>query len=201
LDWAAALSVEGQKSDIIRSIDFARKYGLPESSVKQALTRQEERGFVEHVSKGLYINKLAKDFNQRDLINVLRPSSYVSLESVLSESGIHSQVPLALTCVTTAPKWTIKTKSVHITFRTLKKDLFWGNKEKRTRYGTYKSAEPEKAFLDWVYFRLHDGLPLNLDEFEFGKLSRNRIIDYAKKYPSTVLKNLYPLLVEKSFAA
>jgi predicted transcriptional regulator of viral defense system len=200
LDWAAILASEGKRNDIVHSTALAEKYKLSLSSVKTALARQEDRGLVEHISKGIYLNKIARELNPRDLINVLRPDSYLSLESALSDFGVYSQRPLALTCISIDEKWTVKTPSVHITYRKIKKPLCWGYSDKRTRHGSYKVGDAEKAFLDWAYFRLRDGLALELDEFELGQLSRSRIVDYGKKFPSTVLKTLYPLLLEKSFA-
>ena len=73
-------------------------------------------------------------------------------------------------------------------------------REKDASYGTYKTAEPEKALLDWIYFSRNDGLPVPLDELQFEKVSRSRLLDYAKKYPSTVRKTLYFALLEKQFA-
>lgn len=201
MDWAAILASEGKKNDIVHSVALAEKCKFSLSSVKKALARQENRGLVEHISKGIYLNKIAREFNARDLINVLRPDSYLSLESALSDFGVYTQRPLALTRVSTGEKWTVKTPSVHITYRTIKKALDWGHSEKKPRYGSYKISDREKAFLDWVYFRLHDDLPLELDEFEVGQLSRSRIVDYGKKFPPNALRSLYPLLVERSFAA
>jgi len=49
---------------------------------------------------------------------------------------------------------TIKTKSLNISYRKIKRDIILGFfKRKKTRYSTYKIAEPEKALLDWIYFQ------------------------------------------------
>ena len=62
MDWAATLRKEAQRSAILRSDDIARRYGIVESAVGNALRRQERRGLVEHISNKVYINKLAHDF-------------------------------------------------------------------------------------------------------------------------------------------
>src|ERR1700730_15935404 len=49
VDWAATLRKEAQRSPILRSDDIARRYGIVESAVGNALRRQERRGLVEHV--------------------------------------------------------------------------------------------------------------------------------------------------------
>jgi hypothetical protein len=85
LDWAKTLRKEGSRSAILRSDEFARRYGIAEAVVGNALRRQERRGLVEHVSRRLYVNKLAHDFSARELVSILRPNSYISLESALAE--------------------------------------------------------------------------------------------------------------------
>jgi hypothetical protein len=86
--------------------------------------------------------------------------------------------------------------SVHIIYRKISRDLFWGYLEKKSRYGAYKIAEPEKALLDWIYFHLKDGLPVQFDEIQFSKLSRSRLVQYAKKFPSTVMQELFLPMLE-----
>jgi hypothetical protein len=47
-----------------------------------------------------------------------------------------------------------KSPSIEILYRKISRGLFWGFLEKKGRYASYKIAEPEKALLDWIYFRL-----------------------------------------------
>jgi hypothetical protein len=97
VDWAATLRKEAQRSPILRSDDLARRYGIVESAVGNALRRQERRGLVEHVSNKVYTNKLAHDFSPYELVGILRPHAYISLESALAEWGISTQSPSSLT--------------------------------------------------------------------------------------------------------
>jgi predicted transcriptional regulator of viral defense system len=200
MDWIATIASEARLSAIVRVKEFASKSRISESAVKKALRRHAAKGILEEVSRGLYLNTLASGFSPRDVVNVVRTNSYISLESALAEWGISTQHPVALTCVSTLDARTIKTKSLNISYRKINEALFWGFQEEKTRYSTYKIAEPEKALLDWIYFSHNDGLPVVLDEFRFENLSRSRLVDYAKKYPSTVLKTLYFPLLEKQFA-
>jgi predicted transcriptional regulator of viral defense system len=194
MDWSKVIASESRTKAIIQADEYAKKYKLSIRSVHAALKRQEERGLVEKVSNKIYINKTAKGFSQRDLLNVLRPDSYISLESALAEYGVTSQIPRVLTCV--SPKYVrnIKSKTVHITFRTLKKDLCWGFVSKKTRYGVYNIAEPEKALLDWIYFRRSENLHLDTDEFVLSELDRTRLLEYAKRYPVLVENEIVRLL-------
>lgn len=142
----------------MRSDELAQRYGIAEAVVGNALRRQEARGLVEHVSRRLYVNKLAQDFSSRDLVGILRPDAYISLETALAEWGISTQSPSALTCVTTGFPREFRTASVQIAYRHISKKLNWGFETKRTRHGSYRIAEPEKAFLDWVYLQRQEGV-------------------------------------------
>ena len=78
VDWAATLRKEAERSPILRSDDIARRYGIVESAVGNALRRQERRELVEHVSNKIYVNKLAHDFSPRELVGILRTNAYIS---------------------------------------------------------------------------------------------------------------------------
>jgi predicted transcriptional regulator of viral defense system len=186
LDWAATLRKEGQRSAILRSDDLARRYGIVESAVGNALRRQERRGLVEHVSNKTYINKLAHDFSPRDLVGILRPKAYISLESAFAEWGISTQSPSSLTCVTTGFPRKFRTPSIRIVYRHIGDRLYWGFQEKRTRLGSYKIAEPEKALLDWIYLQRQDGLQVVLDDLNLKVVDRAKVLKYAEKYPIPV---------------
>jgi predicted transcriptional regulator of viral defense system len=124
------------------------------------------------------------------LVGVLRPNAYISLESALAEWGISTQSPSALTCVTTGFPRKFQSASVHIVYRHIIENLFWGFEEKRTRYGAYKIAEPEKALLDWVYLQRQEGLPTVMDELSFKPINRRKLQEYAVKYPNSVQRTV-----------
>jgi predicted transcriptional regulator of viral defense system len=195
LDWARTLRKEASRSPILRADDLARRCGITEAVVGNALRRQERRGLVEHVSRGLYVNKLAHDFSARELVSILRPEAYISLESALAEWGISTQSPSALTCVTTGFPRKFRSASVHIIYRHIGKKLYWGFEHKRTRHGSYRIAEPEKALLDWLYLQRQEGLPTAFDELNLKGIDRKKLLRYAVKYPNSVRRTLQDALV------
>jgi predicted transcriptional regulator of viral defense system len=195
LDWARTLRKEASRSPILRADDLARRYGIAEAVVGNALRRQERRGLVEHVSRRLYVNKLAHDFSARELVSILRPEAYISLESALSEWGISTQSPSALTCVTTGFPRKFRSASVRLVYRHIAKKLYWGFEHKRTRHGSYRIAEPEKALLDWLYLQRQEGLPTAFDELNLKDIDRKKLLRYAVKYPNSVRRTLQEALV------
>ncbi len=201
MNWVKTITDQAKINDIIRSDVLAETLGVPIQSLRVALNRQQKKGLVQRVTRKVYINKIATGFNVRDLASVISPESYISLDSALNEWGISSQSPVALTCVTPKQIASIKIENAEIEFRTIKASLIWGFQEKKTRYNTYKLAEPEKALLDWIYLRRKEGLSIDLDEFQFHGISRSKLVKYAKQYPRVILQTVYPLLIDHQFAA
>jgi len=201
LDWAKVLTNEARVSDVILANELASKYNLPVASVQKALLRLKHRGLVSRVAEGVYANKLVRDIAAADFIRVLRPYSYVSLESGLSHWGLSTQSPVALTCVTTGKPKEYRVPEFAIRFRAISRNLYWGFVEKQTRYGTYLIAEPEKALLDWVYLSLQGGIRPSLDEIEFKSVSKKKLAEYASKFPGSVRNVLTHSLAFEHFAA
>jgi predicted transcriptional regulator of viral defense system len=201
MDWVTTIRDEAQRSSLLHTDELARKYKIVPVAVTQALSRQERRGLVEHISSKVYFNYLATDATPRELVNVLRPKAYISLESALHEYGISTQSPQVLTCVTTERPREFNARTIRISYRGISSQLYWGYREIRTKYGRYQIAEPEKALLDWIYLNLQSGVEPALDEFEFGNLSRRTLVEYAERFPSTVHKHLLPVFATENFAA
>ena len=186
MDWAKLITDRARVSGVLRVDDLARELAISETAVGNALRRQERRGLVEHLGNKIFVNRLVPDFSGRELINVLRPEAYLSLETVLRDSGVSTQSATMLTCVTPGRPGQFRSKSLWIVFRRLSKNLFWGFQEKRTRYGKYNIADPEKALLDWVYLRRQEGSTVQTDELDLLRLDRAKLLEYAVRYPLPV---------------
>ena len=79
-----------------------------------------------------------------------------------------------------------RTPSVRIVYRHIGENLYWGSQEKRTRLGSYKIAEPEKALLDWIYLQRQESLRVALDDQNLKVVDREKVLKYAAKYPIPV---------------
>jgi DNA-binding Lrp family transcriptional regulator len=194
MDWVKLITERARTSGFLRVDELARELDTSEVAVGNALRRQENRGLVEHFGKKIFINRLAHDFSGRELINMLRPEAYLSLETVLRDSGVSTQSPRSLTCVTPGRSGEFRSKSVSIIFRRLSNNLFWGFQEKRTRYGKYNLAEPEKALLDWVYLHRQEGSTINTDELDVQALDRSKLLRYAAQFPLPVKQQIVEAL-------
>lgn len=201
MNWTTILADESRANSILRLDDLAHRYHIQEIVARNALRRYEARGLVEHISNKIYINKLNQQFSVRELVNLLRPNSYISLESALVDRGIISQSPAVLTCVTPGYPKTFSTRSLTIVYRKISHELFWGFEQRKTRYNSYCIAEPEKALLDWIYLSRQEGLPTPLDEINVQFLDVSKLRSYAKKFPRTVDEVVKDFLLEGMQAA
>jgi hypothetical protein len=190
MDWVKLIADRARTGGFLRVDDLAQELNSSEVAVGNALRRQEDRGLVEHLGKKIFINRLAPDFSGRELINILRPEACLSLEAVLRDSGVSTQSPKVLTCVTPGRPGEFRAKSVSIIFRRLSKNLFWGFQEKRTRYGKYNVADPEKALLDWVYLRRQEGSIIHTDELDLQRLDRSKLLQYSAEFPIPVKQQI-----------
>ena len=200
MNWTTILTEEARENCILRTDELAGKRQLPVPIVRNALRRYELRGLVERVSTKIYINHLNQQFSPRDLVNILRPESYISLESALVEKGVITQSPSVLTCVTLGYPQSFRSRSVNITYRKISIDLYWGTEEKATRYNKYRIAEPEKALLDWIYLSRQEGLPTPLDELHLQFLDRGKLLKYGERFPRTVREIVKEILVCESLS-
>jgi predicted transcriptional regulator of viral defense system len=199
MNWTTILTEEARRNPVLRSDELAHKHKLSQAVVRNALRRYEGRGLVERISTKIYINHLNQHFSTRDLVNILRPQSYISLESVMVEKGVTSQSPSVLTCVTPGYPQSFRTKSGGIVYRKISPELYWGYEQKATRFNKYLTAEPEKALLDWVYLTRQEGLPTPFDELQLQFLNALKLRKYAERFPRTVEAAIKDLLIEKTF--
>jgi predicted transcriptional regulator of viral defense system len=199
MNWTTILADEARRNPVIRSDELARGRRISDAAVRNALRRHERQGLVERISKRIYVNHLNQQFSPRDLVNILRPRSYISLESVMAEHGITTQSPFLLTCVTPGYPQSFPAKSGGIVYRKISPELYWGYKQKATRYNHYLIAEPEKALLDWIYLTRQEGLPVDFDELQLQFIDAAKLRKYAERFPRTVGTAVKELLLEKAF--
>jgi predicted transcriptional regulator of viral defense system len=84
-------------------------------SMDQSLKRMVADGLLQRVARGLYVNPASLSKNRwiaEEIAKALRPGSlsYVSLESILSEYGVISQIPVnRMTVMTTGASGLVET--------------------------------------------------------------------------------------------
>jgi hypothetical protein len=58
-------------------------------------------------------------------------------------------------------------------------------------------AEPEKTILDWIYLGIRNGTAPALDELDFTNVNTPKLLEYARRFSSSVYQHVLPALVER----
>lgn len=170
------------------------------NTVKTMICRWKEKGWIYPLKRGIYELAYPKDFTVPDMhvANKLYEPSYVSLETALSYYSIIPEVSMGVTSITTKPTRRFKNKHGLFTYRTVKPDIFTGYYVEKNGIFDIFIAEPEKALVDYLYFKTYRGKKFNLkderlDKDAILKLNRKKTQKYAELY-NLNLKEFYAQL-------
>jgi len=173
--------------------DFEKIFEQKRESLYVTLNRLVRKGILRRLKRGVYELIFSKD--QIEVIaNQLYFPSCISFESALSRYGIMSQIPYVLTLATSKKSKKTVLAGREIEYRQIKKELFFGYKKE----GKILIAEPEKAFLDQIYLYSLGKASINLKEWDFSKLKKQKLLKFLKPYPKKVKKIINSIIQEKN---
>ena len=191
------------------TIDNLKIIETPAYQIRIALSRLEKRGIIIRLKKGFYTSK---KFIEKTKINGMYTSfmefiatriyapSYLSLEYVLYENNILTEIPVSFTLVTRNKTLTISNKLARFIYHKIKDGLFCGYRvEKRNGYLYYK-ADKVKALFDFLYLRktmilnqeMAEELRLNLEVLKRSDIKRLK--EYAGQEGSRKMKEIFHFL-------
>jgi len=163
------------------------------SNLKKLIYRWKKSGQVSSLKKGLYELTYPRDLVIPDMYiaNRLYEPSYVSLETALSHFSIIPEVSMAVTSISTKPTRRFRNRHGLFIYRTVCPDIFEGYYvEKHGNLGV-RIAEPEKAVVDFIYFKTYRKKKYNfstlieeerLDKEIISDLAFKKMDEYAKSY-------------------
>jgi len=183
-----AISILKQLPHLFRYADVGKFTG----NANVFLTRAQTKGFVQRVTRGVYINLLREPLPViEEIACFLRTPSYISCEWALNRHGILLQSPVACTVLTldtaVGVSRNIRFGGVTIEFSRIAPRLFNGFETK----DGFNLALPEKALLDTIYFRKR--IPFE-DELELENIDHTRLMSLAAAFPAAVRKRLADLI-------
>lgn len=157
------------------------------AQISVQLSRFAKKGLITSIKRGLY----CLDENRTDefeIANKLYKPSYISSETALNYYGIIPDIPAELTSTTLTTTKYFDNKWGKFRYLKIKRELFWGFTQVKSveNNGFFLIAEPEKALLDYFYFRKikrMDDLRLNLDP-----ISKTKYQKYVNFYPEWIRK-------------
>lgn len=173
--------------------------------------RQPERaGYILQLKKGMYMHRRFCERHRAQLhfsavvSAILFPESYLSLEYILQQHGILTEITYPITAIAAKNTRTIQNQLGVFVYRHIKPKLYHGFEIKQAYGISYAQASVAKALFDYLYLRpipgnrlpadynLAEELRLNLEVFssterqEFAGYAR--ICDTPKMY--SILENL-----------
>lgn len=168
------------------------------NTVKQCLTRFKKQEKIYSLRRGVY--ELANPYSglilpDIYLANKIYAPSYVSLETALSIYGLIPEVAMAVTSITVRP--TRKYKNTHglFIYRSVQPKAFCGYRIEKHNGFDVQIAEPEKALIDYIYFKTLKGKKLDMSEERFDRKKLSRLNKMKlKQYASIYKLNLKDIL-------
>ncbi len=158
-------------------------------NLRKLMYRWKSKGWVMSLKKGLYEIAYPKQVNIPDLYvaNKMYQPSYISLETALSHYSIIPEVSMAVTSITTKPTRKYKNRYGLFLYRTVRPEVFNGYSIEEIRGLPVLIAEPEKAFIDYLYFQTYRKKKFELPDMRFdrGKIkafNRKKVYRYARLY-------------------
>ncbi len=155
---------------------------------KTILEKYTEGGVFMRLKKGLYALKRRMP-GEGEIANALYKPSYISFEYALAKYGIIPESVYSITSATTKPTREFTVGGRAFSFYTIKKKAFAGYRLIKEEGRGVLIAEPEKAFVDYLYFVSLGKRSWN-DRFYTADLDRKKIKEYAALYGRPSLNKL-----------
>ena len=187
---------------------------LPDISknyLKILFSRHSKQEKILRLKKAFYVSKEYIDQTQKKgvysdylefLANVLYPSSYLSLDYVLYEHNILTEIPKNFTSVSLNKTASFSSPLGHFIYHKIKKELYYGFVIEKKGEFTVAKATKAKALFDFLYFRKNIAvspsafreLRLNLENFNKNDLREFK--KYLAKDGSKRMENIYRYILE-----
>ena len=169
-------------------------------NLKRLIYAWKDKGWIYALKRWLYELTYPKDFVIPDMYiaNRLYSPSYISLETALSNYSIIPEVSMAVTSIATKPTRRFKNKHGIFVYRTVRPGAFTGYYVERQGFFDILIAEPEKALIDYIYFKTYRNKKFNLEDERIdkdivSKLNKKKLDRYSRQY-NIDLRGLYAQL-------
>jgi len=167
--------------------DFQRIFGVSLGATQGFIKNHSHDLFLK-IRNGLYA--LLSDPPQEELIaNRLYAPSYISFEYVLSRRSIIPESAYSVTSATTRVTREFIVNGKSFTYSHIKKKAYRGYKAEKIGGSTILIAEPEKAFVDYLYFVDLKKKTIN-ERLDTRRLKKKAVLEYAGLFSRRSLMKL-----------
>lgn len=168
-------------------------------SFQVQLSRWTKERKLIRLKKGIYFLAEKQIKDRFFLAPILCSPSYISLETALNSFGIIPDIPAAITSLTVNKTCQFKTEKGLFVYHKIKKELFWGFTKVLKLPFVYFVAQPEKALLDYLYFKARGVYSESLLEgrFDIDKTFNWKLFEKQAKYFKKVSGKLIKDFIKK----
>ena len=157
-----------------------------EAHARTALYRWVKAGHLISLKKGVYMHQRFFEQHRQDpafspmISAILLPQSYLSLEYILQQHGILTEITYPVTAITTKNTRTITNALGTFVYRHIQPALYLGFQIMEAFGVSYARASVAKALFDYLYLR---PLPDDLDpqHFNFSEELRLNLEEFTRK--------------------
>jgi len=175
---------------------LGQEYSLQE--IRRQTSLLSKRGWLVRIKRGVFAvagleSHGFANISPLAVSQILVPESYVSFEFALGYYGLFDQLLSKLTAVTSGNPKKYTFQDMTYEFKKIKSGLYFGFGEMEVNNIKINVAELEKAFLDFLYFRIDTySVDLVLEKLRVASadLDLKRLFSYAEKYPVSVKRRL-----------
>ncbi len=173
---------------IFTTRQFRQIFQLDQYKTKYECEKLTKEGLFIRLKKGLYT--LSTDMpSDEEIANALYKPSYISLEYALSYYNILPEMVYTVTSITTKPTRNFDANEKMFSYNTIKKEAFTGYNPIKRDDKIILMAEPEKAFVDYMYF-ISMNIKENNDRLNTINLDKKKIKEYSLLFNRNSLNNI-----------
>lgn len=182
---------------LVNQIDFVRKtrdkrlslfsrrdiealFGMSPNAATMLLHRYSKRGLIVRVKRGMYAVEGAVP-PELYIANQLYNPSYISREFALSYHRVIPENVYEITNVTTRATQKFERFGKVYSYRHIMRKAFTGYVLEKQRDFAFRIADPEKAFVDALYYRVLFGKK-PLSRFNKERINPKKALRYAKLF-------------------
>ena len=180
--------IKNKRLLLFTNSDVRRAFGVSQVAAIFLLHRYAKKGLISRLKRGMYV---LPDMLPPDLYiaNKLYEPSYVSLEFALSYHRVIPETVYEITSVTTKATRHFSALGKTYSYRRIKRAAFTGYAIQKQRQFGFIIADPEKAFVDVLYFRVRSGGG-SMTRFDKKKLHAAKALKYASLFGNRKLTRI-----------
>lgn len=181
---------------IFSPFEFKQIFNVSQKSTSFFINYNVKKGFFIKLKNGFYAFK--NHFPPEvEIANRIYSPSYISLEYAMSHYNIIPDTVYSVTSITTKTTREFVINNISYSYRKIKKSGFTGYAKKNVNGHMALIAEPEKAFIDYLYF-VSLGKKSVYDRIEIKNLKKEKLIYYAKLFKKDSIIKLLNDIYDKN---